>query len=278
MKSRGGGSERVTESKAPGERPVSTIPLKYLLRISHYLRPYWKLAACAMVLTILSSAAALLTPWPLMIVVDHVLGGRPLPRALASMLGPAAGSRTHLLLLAVIGSLVVALIINCLHVVSNYVNTKMDQYVTLDLRSSLFLHAQRLSLAFHDRRRSGMLIYLINSQGDAPSALFLTIPTLVESALTLIGMFWISFRMDWQLALVSLAVVPFLYYSVGYYATHIQDRIQRVRNQEAESLAVIHESLSMMRVIVAFGREEHEHRRFREQTANAVAEPVKATV
>jgi len=91
-------------------------------------------------------------------------------------------------------------------------------------------------------------------------------------------MFWISFRMDWSLALVSLAVVPFLYYSVGYYATHIQDRLQGVRKLEAESLAVIHESLSMMRVIVAFGREEHEFRRFRNQTKSAVGARVTVTV
>ena len=78
--------------------------------------------------------------------------------------------------------------------------------------------------------------------------------------------------------LVSLAVVPFLYYSVGYYATHIQDRLQGVRTLESESLAVIHESLSMMRVIVSFGREEHEYRRFRHQTNNAVAARVQVTV
>src|SRR5215831_7744506 len=106
----------------------------------------------------------------------------------------------------------------------------------------------------------------------------MTMPMLAESALTLAGMLWISLRMDWGLALVSLSVVPFLYYSVGYYATHIQDRLQRVRGLEGESLAVIHESLSMMRVIVAFGREEHEHHRFRQQTTDAVAARVKVTV
>jgi ABC-type multidrug transport system fused ATPase/permease subunit len=108
--------------------------------------------------------------------------------------------------------------------------------------------------------------------------LIITIPVLAESALTLLGMFWISYTMDWGLSLVALAVVPFLYYSVGYYATHIQGRLQRVRGLEAESLAVVHESFSMLRVIVAFGRERHEHRRFRKQTAQAVEERVKVTV
>jgi ATP-binding cassette subfamily B protein/subfamily B ATP-binding cassette protein MsbA len=197
---------------------------------------------------------------------------------MAHLLGSAATNQIQLLLLAMCGGLVIALMNNGLHVANNYVNTKIEQCITLDFRSQLFLHAQRMSLAFHDRRRSGMLIYMINSQGDAPAGLLMTIPVLAQSALTLAGMFWISWRVDWQLALVSLAVVPFLYYSVGYYATHIQGRLERVMGLEGESLAVIHESLSMMRVIVAFGREEHEHRRFREQTAHAVAARVNVTV
>lgn len=257
---------------------MSPTPIYYVRRVLVYLRPHWRLAAWAVVLTVLSSVAALLTPWPLKLVVDNVLGKHALPAWLDNCLGPIAQDQMGLLVFAAVSSLGVALLLNSLHVVSNYVNTKIDQHITMDFRSNLFLHSQRMSLAFHDRRRSGMLIYMINSQGDAPSGLIMTIPMLAESVLTLIGMFWISYTMDWSLALASLAVVPFLYYSVGYYATHIQERLRKVMGQEGESLAIIHESLSMMRVIVAFGREEHEYRRFRKQTANAVGERVKVTV
>jgi ATP-binding cassette subfamily B protein len=257
---------------------VSVIPVTYVWRTLGYLKPYWRLAAGSVALTVLSSLAALLIPWPLAIVVDNVLGKQPLPPKLGHLFGSMGATPIKLLLLAVISGLILALVMNSMHVLTNYVNTRIDQYITLDFRSHLFLHAQRMSLAFHDRRRSGMLIYMINGQGDAPAGLVMTIPMLAESALTLAGMFWISFRMDWQLALVSLAVVPFLYYSVGYYATHIQEKLQKVRAQEGEALAVIHESLSMMRVIVAFGREEHEYTRFRNQTCSAVAARVKVTI
>jgi ABC-type multidrug transport system fused ATPase/permease subunit len=228
--------------------------------------------------TIVGAFAALLAPWPLKIVVDNVLEKRPLSHSATQLLGHIATNQIQLLIAAVVFGLLVALLTNGLTVIGNYVNTKIQQFITLDFRSHLFLHAQKMSLAFHDRRRSGMLIYLINNQGDAPSGLILTIPMLGESALTLIGMLWISYRMDWELSLISLAVVPFLYYSVGYYATHIQSRLQQVIGLEMESLSVIHESLSMMRVIVAFGREEHEHRRFRQQTNKAVAARVNVTV
>jgi ATP-binding cassette, subfamily B, bacterial len=257
---------------------AKTIPVGHVLRVLRYLRPYRGLAAASVLLTVSSSLAALLVPWPLKIVVDNVLQGQPLPPWLSSIIGGFAGNQIALLVIAVVGGLLAVLAVNTIHVVSNYVNTRLDQHITLDFRSELFLHTQRMSLAFHDRRRSGLLIYLINSQGDAPAGLVMTIPLLAESVLTLVGMFWICLRMDWELALLALSVVPFLYYSVGYYATHIQQRLLRVRGLEAESLAVIHESLSMMRVIAAFGREDHEYRRFRQQTSAAVAERVNVTV
>ncbi len=257
---------------------MNAIPFKYVIRVFRYLKPHWRLAAASIVVTMLSAAAALLTPWTLKIVVDHVLERQPLPPILARALGTVGTDRISLLVIAVCGGLAVTLLLNSLHVVSNYINTRIDQFITLDFRSQMFLHAQRLSLAYHERRRSGMLIYMINSQGDAPAALIMTVPMLMESALTLVGMLWISFAMDPWIALASLAVVPFLYYSVGYYASHIQNRLQRVLSLEGESLSVIHESLSIMRVIVAFGREEHEFKRFRTQTTHAVTERVKITV
>lgn len=91
-------------------------------------------------------------------------------------------------------------------------------------------------------------------------------------------MFWITFQIDRQLALVSLVVVPFLYYSVGYYTRHIQQRLLQVRTMEGDTLSIIHEAMSMLRVIVAFGRENHEYRRLREQGERANDARVKLTV
>jgi ABC-type multidrug transport system fused ATPase/permease subunit len=256
----------------------STIPLKYVTRTLRYLRPHKPLAVASAVLTALTALVALATPWPLAVVIDNALGSQPLPDWLHWIPASIAGNPASLIIFAVVAGLVLLLILDALHVASNFVNTKMDQHITLDFRSEMFLHAQKMSLAYHDQRRSGGLIYLINSQGDAPAGLVMTIPMLVEAALTLVGMFWVTYKLNPVLALAAITVVPFLYYSVGYYATHIQDKLQRVRTLEAESLSIIHEAFAMMRVIVAFGREDREHKRFRDQTALAVKERVKVTV
>ena len=249
-----------------------------LLRSTGYLRPYRALAIASVCLVGLSSAIGLLAPWPLQVLVDSVLGNHPLPRMWAFALGPLAENRIHLLACVVTAGFAIAVAVNGLTVVENYVNTKLHESIVLDFRSDLFQHAQRLSLAYHDQRRTGKVIFAINNQGDATAGLLMAMPPLAQSVLTLAGMIWILIRIETTLALLSLMVMQLLYYAVGYYMTHIQTRLQTVMGMEGESLSIVHEAMQMIRVIVAFGREHHEFRRFRTQGERTVAERVKLTV
>jgi ABC-type multidrug transport system fused ATPase/permease subunit len=241
------------------------------------MRPYWHLAAATVVLIFVTGLVDLLGPWPMQVLVDNVLGDEPPPAWLAWFFDEAQGS-TNLLLLVVCAGLIIALVDNALNVVSEYVHTSLDMRMSLDFRSDLFQHAQRLSLAFHDRKRSGMLIYVINSQADAAADLIMTVPGLAQSLVTLVGMFAILYCVNPMLALLSTVVVPFLCYSIRYYVTRIQDRLLAVRELEGESLSIIHEALSMLRVIVAFGREPYEHARFCRQGRQAVTARVAISV
>lgn len=250
--------------------------MKYFSRSFKYLLPYKRLGIALVALIVASGLAELLAPWPLKILVDNVLGNDPVPPALRPLV-ESFGAR-GLLVAAVASGLLVALVINALALLSVYVQTSLEQRMVLDLRSDLFQHAQRLSIAFHDRRRSSMLIYAINSQGDAVPGMLMAVPAIAQSCITLVGMFWIVLHMDVTLALMSLMVVPFLFYSVRYYANHIQQRLVQVQGMEVESLSIVHEALSMLRVIVAFGREPYENRRFRSQGAKAVKGRINITV
>ena len=252
--------------------------MTYFWRVLHYLRPYWRRALASVIITIASAAASLLTPWPLKLLVDNVLGNQPIPSILAGLPSYAGGDRTVLLALVIFGGLFVTLGVNVLDVLENYVNTRLNLSIGLDFRGDLFEHAQRLSMSFHDQRRSGMLVYLVNYQCGAGPGLIMAVPPLAQSVLTLAGMFWITLLIDARLALLSMTVVPLLYLSVGYYIKHIQPRLLHVKTLEGESLAIIHEALSMLRVIVAFCREGYEYRRFREQGERAINARVKLTV
>jgi ATP-binding cassette, subfamily B, bacterial len=244
-------------------------------RVLPYLRPHRRLAAGSLGLVGFGTLTTLLAPWPLAIIIDTVLGQRPLPHLLGSLDGL---SRYQLLAAAVIAGLVITGLEHGLAVIDNYVNTRLDQSMVLDLRSDMFAHAQSLSLAFHDRTRTGQLMFEINNQASAIGGITVAIPPLLQSIVTVVGMVVILFRIEPLLAMLSLTVVPTIYLSATYYAKIIQPRVVEVRHLESMSLTIVHEAMTMMRVIVAFGRERHEWLRFRKQGEQAVAARVDLTV
>jgi ATP-binding cassette, subfamily B, bacterial len=251
------------------EGPSPWAFLRDFPRVLPYVRPHRRLAAGSLVMVGVSAVVTLLSPWPLAILIDTVLGDKPLP----SLLGALDGlGRYQLLAVAVIAGLLVTGLEHGLAVIDNYVNTKLDQ------RSDMFRHAQRLSLAWHDNKRTGMLMYQINNQAASVGSVTVSMPPLLQSVLTLGGMFFVVFKIEPTLALVALTVVPFIYYSAGYYARRIQPKVLRVRNLEGQSLTLVHEAMAMLRVIIAFGREDHEHRRFLTQARQAVDARVDLTV
>src|ERR1051326_8023118 len=191
--------------------------MNYAKRVFGYVRPYSKLAAFSAILMFSAAGAGLLTPWPLQILIDNVVSNHPLPHLLQIVLGPFIHSRVGWLVFAVCAGLGVTLVQNTLNVLNNYVNTKLNQLIALDYRGEMFQHAQHLSLSYHDHRQTGQLLYAINNQGDGVARAVMVVPPIVQSVLTLAGMLWISLRIDWQLALLSLTVIPFLYYSVAHY-------------------------------------------------------------
>src|SRR5262249_44361231 len=162
------------------------------------------------IMTILAVLVSLLTPWPLKILVDNVLGDQALPPLLAVPLGALAADRFALLVFAVLSGLAIALLENGVALLNEYVRTKISQSMALDVRGDLLHHSQPQSLAFPDENRIGMLIYAINTQADAAPGLVMAALPLAQSVLTLGGMFWISFQIDARLALLSLAIAPFL--------------------------------------------------------------------
>jgi ABC-type multidrug transport system fused ATPase/permease subunit len=244
-------------------------------RAMAYARPYWKLAALAVVLVGVGAGVALLEPWPLAILVDSALGNHPMPGPLEHIFGRSKFGRIGL---AVGLGLAVTLLIHGVAVVNEYVTTKLGLRMVLEFRSALFQHVQRLSFSYHDNRRTGSFMGIINQEAATVSTVTVAVFPLLQNALTLGGMFWVAYRLNHLVALVSLSVVPFIYYSTGYYGARIGPQVKRVKGMEMVSLHIVHEALQMLRVIVAFNREQHEYRRFRDQGEEAVVARVRLTV
>ena len=233
-------------------------------RLLHHVWPYWPYILGIFLLDLVATPLALLGPVPLKIAVDTVVGSQPLPSLLRAVL-PDPATHSKLLLLSVaVGLLVCVVFLTHLQALGSYVlRTHTGEWLTLHFRTLLFRHVQRLAFAFHDARGTADTIYRI--QYDAPSIQWLTIHgaiPLLSSVITLLSMIYVTACLDWQLALVAMSVIPFLMAIPKIYDCRMRGQYTSVKELESSSLGIVHEVLTALRVVKAFGREDHEQERF----------------
>jgi ATP-binding cassette subfamily B protein len=248
-----------------------------LPRVRPYLRPYRRLLIGVIALTFVTAALGLAEPWPLAVILNQILQQEGATGFVETVFGSDPTIWVVLVSMVTLRFLIIVFG-NGFTVLSHYLGAKTEQNMVMDLRSDLFAHVQRLSFTFHDERQTGALMSQINLQAAAVGNIVMVVPPIIEATLTLVGMLVIAMLIDWQLALLALLVVPLLYWSFGVYGARIVPRVKKVQRLEWRSLSIVHEAMAMLRVIVSFGREDHEHRRFREQGQVAVDERVKLTV
>jgi ATP-binding cassette subfamily B protein len=227
-------------------------------------RPFWPNIAGLFALSLLATPLTLLSPLPLKIVVDSVLGAHPLPAWLAWVF-PADTQRTDFIVLAAVaGSLVViALLKQIFDLAFALLRSYTGEKLVLAFRAKLFRHTQGLSLSYHDTTGTADSTYRI--QYDAPAIQWITIDAfipLVSSLLTLVAMIVVMARIDWALALVALAVVPVLYVVSQIYARRLKLRWREAKDLESSMLSVVQEVLGSVRVVKAFAQEDREQERY----------------
>jgi ATP-binding cassette subfamily B protein len=213
---------------------------------------------------LLASPLALLAPLPLKIGVDSVLDSRPLPRLLDAVV-PTAIARTPatLLVLVAILALLIALLTQLQAFAATYLTAAAGERLVLDFRARIFRHLQRLSLSYHDTLGTADSGYRI--QTDAPAIRNVVVDgfiPLVGAGLTLGGMLYVTVRIDWQLALVALAVSPPLLLAAHAYRPRLRSESRKVKKLESAALGVVQEVLGALRVVKAFGQEAREDARF----------------
>jgi len=229
--------------------------------------------------TLLATPLALLAPVPLMVAIDSVLGDQPLPAFLQPLVPSGVASSTTGLLLFVAGLVVAIALLTQLQVVAGDVlTTYSGERLLMHFRSRLFGHAQRLSLAYHDTKGTADTTYRVQSDGNALQYLWVYgIAPLLSAAFMLCGMFYVSVRIDWQLAVVAIAITPILLLVIRTYRERLRTRWHEVKDLESSSLAVVHESLTSLRVVKAFGQERREHARYLERAERNVAARIRVS-
>ena len=227
-----------------------------------YLRPYKFFFVLGLGLVGLASAMELLKPWPLKLAVDQIIGGQPL-----DVFGWTPDLSTITLgvkLATVVGLLVgVHFLVGFVQLCNNYLTIRMGQDMVQDLRCDLFDHLQRQSLLFHQKWPTGDLIYRIMGDTYAVQTLLMNgvFTTLTSSAL-LVGMLVVCLRMDVELTLWSLCVIPFLFLAISRVSRKIGDLTTETYLQESQVYTMVERIFSSITLVQAFGREEEERHKF----------------
>jgi ATP-binding cassette subfamily B protein len=242
------------------------------LRIGDLLRPHLKFLVLGTIAIIGEGAASLLEPWPLKIVLDSVVGSRPMHGWLNALIASHIGqNKLAILNFAAAAVLAIAIVGALCAYAEKYVTTSVAQWVMHDLRRTLYHHLQRLSLAYHDNKQTGDLLSRVTSDIDAIQS-FIASGLLGSGVniLTLAGMVGVMLYLNWRFTLIALSVAPVLFAVVYHYTRRIKKAAREVRKKEGEIVSVIQEVLSSIRVVKAFAREEYEQRRLEEESLEGV--------
>jgi ATP-binding cassette, subfamily B, bacterial len=242
------------------------------LSIRELLRPHATALTVGFVAVVGEGVANLLEPWPLKIVLDSVLRSHPLQGWLNHFIETAAGDdKLAILKFACAAVLGIAALDAVSSYTEKYLTTSVGQWVTHDLRRTLYSRIQQLSLAYHDEKRSGDLISRVTSDVDAIQSFINTaLLGALINLITLVGMIGVMLYLNWRFTLIALSVAPVLFLVVYTYTRRIKKASRDVRKKEGEIVSVIEEVLSSIRVVKAFAREDYERRRLEEESLESV--------
>jgi ATP-binding cassette, subfamily B, bacterial len=240
--------------------------MKRQLRLFRYAWPHRLGLMIMLVNMALTIGLTVLTPWPTKLLVDHVLGQQPVPsevdQILAALPGPAGPE--GLLLWVCVSTVLIFLAGTLVSMANTYVSVGVGQRMTHELAGDLFLHLQRLSLAFHSRRPVGDTIARVNGDSGSLNTLIQDVLLgLLRSVITLATMFVIMWQLDPTMTLLSLGVVPFLVLAIWIFGRPMKQRNWERRDLEGGMMSLVQQVLSAMPAVQAFTREELEHGRFR---------------
>jgi ABC-type multidrug transport system fused ATPase/permease subunit len=229
-----------------------------------FLKPYRVRVALLSVLLLSEIALGALQPWPLAIVIDYVLQQHPMPEPFAGwLLAMHGGNRFILLIILVVAGVTVQIINQLVSAYGTQVQVDTGQRMVYDLRGRLFEHLTSLGLHHHITTSTADAVYRVDVDAYAIENLVMSgIFPLATSFSALAVMFAILVRLDLTIALLSLTVVPFMYFCLRYYMSTLSNREERVKELESKLLERLYETFGAMRLVKSFARERHELGRY----------------
>ena len=224
---------------------------RLMRRLLRYLRPYRVRVFAAIAVLLCAAGIEIVGPLLTRYALDHAIPDRNAP-----------------LLLQLAGVYLAAMLISfVLEAVQTLLTTRLGQSVMYDLRRELFAHLQRLRLSFFDRNPVGRLITRVTSDVEVLNELFSSgVVTVFGDVFTLFVIAGVMLVIDWRLALVTFAVMPFVFFAAALFRSRIRDAYRDIRVRLARINAFLQERITGIATVQLFGRERDTAQRFRQIT------------
>jgi subfamily B ATP-binding cassette protein MsbA len=199
---------------------------------------------------ILAASATLYVPWILREVIDEVLTTKNM-----SMLNTIT-----------IGIVIVYFLRGIFFFGQTYLMSYIGQKVIIDMRGEIYRHMQRLSLSYFEKRQTGKIMsYITNDVAAVQGALVESMIELVTEGMTLIGSLGAMFYLHWKLSLLTLVTLPLVGQAIKIFGKKLRASSRTVQERTADITSVLQESISSVRVIKSFAREDYEIERFQKE-------------
>ncbi len=223
-------------------------------------------------LMLLASPIALFKPYALKLLIDSGFGNQPLPPFIRFFFPDDFDFGFSSVIFIAAGLYVlIALIENTINMFEWIIETYAGEKLVLSFRTTLFNHIQRLSIAYHDQKGSSDALYRLQWDTVAIRTFLLTnLSPLISSIFTLVCMVAVMFTINWVFAAIALCIMPPLFFLIRFSTKRMKKGWNQVKEDESVAMSVVHEVLSSLRVVKAFGQEESEGHRFASKSGRAV--------
>lgn len=221
--------------------------MKNYRRLLMYMRPYLGRLGLALFCIIMASSANLYLPWIIKDMIDKVLTG---------------GNMGTLNLIA-ISIVVVFAFRGFFYYWQSYLVSYIGQRVVADVREVMFRKFQRMPMAYFDKHQTGeTMSYVTNDVAAVQSALVDNLIDLVTESAILIGSIALMLYINWKMTLVTLITVPMVGYAMKIFGRKIKRAGTLIQEKMADITSLLQESISSIRIVKSFVREDYEIQRF----------------
>jgi ATP-binding cassette, subfamily B, multidrug efflux pump len=236
---------------------------RLMRRLLRYLRPYRWQVSVALGSIVLKAFADVLGPYMVKVAIDRYLAPvKGTDSGLWNWLSPRPMTGIAQISSIYFGLLAITFLFEFLQ---TYYMQWTGQKVMFDLRSQIFRHLQRMHVAFYDKNPVGRLVTRVTTDVDALNDMFTSgVVSIFEDVFVLVGILAIMLVMNWNLALITFAVLPFIMFATKVFRDKVRDSYRRIRVAIARINAYLQEHVSGMMVLQLFNRERKAYKRFEE--------------